>query len=260
MNDTQDRGERAILTAQQQTELEQLIAEWQMSDADAQTLRSLTRLLVGGALLGWDELRAHLRAWESEVDQQHPWQGETLWVELEEPNQVEPVEISRKQVRHTLLGLAFELQDRWVRRSRSAVSVAGRLTSTMASPVVGRIERNPRWRPLRNRYERLIEKGETVTQRWLDRGQYEEARSRRLVEIAVKRSFDTTMDELGNAPALEELVRKQSAGLGQTAIEEVRARTVSGDILAEHLVRSILRRKPRRELPPTQTQTEEADS
>ena len=56
------------------------------------------------------------------------------------------------------------------------------------------------------------------------------------------------MDQLGSAPALEDLVRKQSAGLGQTAVEEVRASTVSGDQLAEHIVRSIFRRKPREEL------------
>jgi hypothetical protein len=56
------------------------------------------------------------------------------------------------------------------------------------------------------------------------------------------------MDQLGNAPALEDLVRKQSAGLGQTAIDEVRASTVSGDQVAEKVVRTIFRRKPREEL------------
>jgi hypothetical protein len=68
------------------------------------------------------------------------------------------------------------------------------------------------------------------------------------------------MDQLGSAPALEDLIRKQSAGLGQTAIDEVRASTVSGDQLAEQVVRSIFRRKPREELNQDPVGAEQNDS
>jgi hypothetical protein len=57
------------------------------------------------------------------------------------------------------------------------------------------------------------------------------------------------MEELGKAPALQNLVRKQSAGLTQDVLDEVRERTVSGDYMAEHVARSLLRRVPRRYLP-----------
>ena len=56
------------------------------------------------------------------------------------------------------------------------------------------------------------------------------------------------MELLSEAPALEKLIRDQSVGLTQTALDEARARTVGGDMFAENIARSILRRVPRREL------------
>jgi hypothetical protein len=64
------------------------------------------------------------------------------------------------------------------------------------------------------------------------------------------------MDQLGQAPQLQDLVKKQSAGLGQDVLDEVRERTVTGDQAAEKLVRTILRRAPRETLPAPTTAAE----
>jgi hypothetical protein len=134
------------------------------------------------------------------------------------------------------------------------------MSKTLLGPVLERMESEPRLRPIQSRYEALARRGESVTRRWVDRGRHEEKRSRRLVRLAVQRSFDTSMDQLGNAPALEDLIRKQSTGLGQTAIDEVRASTVTGDQLAERVARSIFRRKPREEGHPDPVAVDQDDS
>jgi hypothetical protein len=94
----------------------------------------------------------------------------------------------------------------------------------------------------------------------VDRGRLEESHSRKLVRHAVQEGFNSSMDQLGQAPALQNLVRKQSAGLTQDVVDEVRSRTVSADIITESLARSILRRTPRRNLPPPERLSSEEES
>ena len=48
---------------------------------------------------------------------------------------------------------------------------------------------------------------------------------------------------------LADLVQKKSVGLATEAVDEFRSRTVSADVMAENIVRRILRRPPRTELP-----------
>jgi hypothetical protein len=233
------------LSPTQQAEIEEIVVNWDMNEQDAQTLRSLTRLLVGGALVSWEELREHLMRWEVEATQadetQDPRQEGAI-IGSDQP------ETDSEILRYALIGAFFESQDRWIRRSQSAVNFAGQVSKALLNPVFKRVENEPRLRPIQTRYEALARRGEAVTQRWVNRGRFEENHGRRLARLAAQRSFDTSMDQLGNAPALEDLVRKQSAGLGQTAIDEVRASTVSGDQVAEKVVRTIFRRKPREEL------------
>ena len=111
------------------------------------------------------------------------------------------------------------------------------------------MDRSKRLRPVRSRFEDLVKRGEAVTDRWIQRGQIEESHSRRLVLTATQDTFDASMEQLGQAPELQNLVKAQSAGLSREVLDEVRSRTVSGDLVAEGFVRRVLRRAPRGELP-----------
>ena len=102
---------------------------------------------------------------------------------------------------------------------------------------------------IRSRFDDLVRRGEAVTDRWIQRGQIEESHSRRLVLTATQDTFDASMEQLGQAPELQNLVKAQSAGLSREMLDEVRARTVSGDLVAEGFVRRVLGRAPRSELP-----------
>jgi hypothetical protein len=223
----------------EEDQLEEFIDNMNMAEADAESLRSLTRLLVGGALVGWDELLSHLQAWENEIAAAQAQESDAINAPPQDP---------AATLRFAMIGLLFESQDRLVKGSKKALNLFWQATESFWSPVLNRAGASRQLDPVRNRYDELVRRGEAVTRRWVDRGQNEEARSRQLARTAAQQSFDTSMDQLGQAPALEELIRRQSAGLTQTAMDEARSRTVSGDMVAENLARSILRRVPRRQL------------
>ena len=67
MEERPDQLQSTGSTAAQDEELEQIIRQWNMDEEDAANLRSISRLLVGGALVGYDELLAFLRSWEDET-------------------------------------------------------------------------------------------------------------------------------------------------------------------------------------------------
>jgi hypothetical protein len=238
-------------TAAQDEQLEEIIRQWHLDDEDAATLRSISRLLVGGALVGYDELLAHLRSWEDDTRRTIVQRESAL-----PGSQSAGSEAPSTVLRYAALGLFFEAQDRWIRRGRAAADLFGRTTDALLSPAFKRMDETPRLRRTRGRFEKLVRRGEAVTGRWVQRGRIEETYGRRLARTAGQEGFDSSMDQLGQAPALQDLVRKQSAGLTQDVLDEVRERTVTGDYAAEHVARSLLRRVPRRYLPPSTIEEE----
>jgi dihydroneopterin aldolase len=66
---------------------------------------------------------------------------------------------------------------------------------------------------------------------------------------ALTERVDKAIDYLTANEEVQELVQSQSAGLIDEVIEEARERTVSADNFLEAVVRSVLRRPPRWELP-----------
>jgi hypothetical protein len=224
------------------------------ANQESSTLRSLTRLLIGGALVGWDQLHIHLNKWETSVEAQPA--SPTGSDESDDSSAVASSEIT---IRNSLIGILFEAQDRSLRRGKQLLNLAGRTGAAFASPLERQLDQNPRLTPVRSRFDKLVARGETAAERWVKRGRLEEDRSRRLAMTAGGEGFNTFMDRLGEAPALQDLVRKQSAGLTQDAIDVVRTRTVSGDMMAESVARSLLRRKPRHELAPPPTAGDQKD-
>ncbi len=169
IEETSVAEDRPELTASQQAAIEEIVVSWDMNEQDAQTLRSLTRLLVGGALVSWDEIREHLRSWEFEISQANQDQDSR-----QEGASIAPVrpETDSVMLRYALIGAFFETQDRWIRRSQSALKFAGQMSKTLLGPVLERVESEPRLRPIQSRYEALARRGESVTRRWVDRGRY----------------------------------------------------------------------------------------
>jgi hypothetical protein len=233
-----------------------LIQNEPVSKDDSSLLHSFTRLILGGALEGWDQFTTRLQAWEEEnssLQASQPDEPSLVIIDndpegpVAEPTQ--PAESQAKIVRLAITGILFKGQTRMVRRRARAINVANQKTTAMLSPLASWAGRQKRFRPAKSRFDALVQRGELVSREWIDRGRIEDAKSRQLIRTAARESFGDTMDELGQAPALQDLVRKQSAGLTQDALDEVRVRTVSGDYLLEQFLRSILRRIPRSQIP-----------
>ncbi len=249
--------------------LEEIIQRLGLDDESTDKVRTLLRLAVGGALIGWDELFNRLEQWEAGVQDPHS-QGEpgartVVFVEPGSRVTPERTPASRtvaknQELRYLLLGLLFETESRIHERSSALIDFAGQTTSSVLSPLVRWMDRSERLQPARSRFDRLVQRGEEVTDRWIQRGRLEESHSRRLVVTASQDTFDSSMELLGQAPELQNLVKMQSAGLSREVLDEVRSRTVSGDLVAEGFVRRLLRRAPRGDLPDSTVTSEESQS
>jgi len=103
--------------------------------------------------------------------------------------------------------------------------------------------------PLRSEIDGLAERGQQQIENWIDIGRVEDQASRDLTQAAIYERVDYAIDYLTADDGVQELIQSQSVGLVDEIIEETRERTVSADNFLESLVRSILRRPPRWELP-----------
>jgi hypothetical protein len=235
--------------------VEEILTRMDMNEGETDNIRTILRLMVGGASIGWDELLAHLEQWEEEVrtppQSQHGEEsGQSGTIVFVEPgSRAAQPKSQSEEFRYLLLGLLFETESRLHQRGSTVLKLAGQTTNAFMSPMIRWMNRNERLEPARSRFDKLVKRGEVVTDRLIQRGQREESHSRRLVFTATQETFDASMEQLGQAPELQNLVKMQSAGLSKEVLDEVRSRTVSGDYLAEGLVRRVLRRAPRRDLP-----------
>lgn len=205
-------------------------------------LRSLTRLLVGGAIEGTSQLTARLQRYEEALRQE----AAEMAAEGYEREPIEEDELVR--LRYALVGLVFDAQETfwrnvslWARAADRSVRVSGRVAQPVTNSFV--------FNPLRRRYENLIKRGEDRLARWTTHGRVEEQPSRELARRTYNEVIDEFIDRLADNPQLQAVITKQSIGVASDMRDEVRERTVTADNLVEGLVRRILRRTPRGELP-----------
>jgi hypothetical protein len=247
-------------------------------------IKSFTRLLVGGIEIGWESLLARLDAWEGAVDQEQsnllqntaqasaqpllqsnagiPPSSEVILVESRDvdDSQVERIQVSADQIegvplpatiRHTLLGVLFAAQDRFLESAKSFAKIDRDLYQA-ASPIINplsRIVSSQSFTPMRDRFERYVDRGQQEVDQLAQLGRLEERHSRALVEQAFFQSVDGSLDYLAQNEGIQELVQTQGTSLATDMIYEVRERTVSADNLVEGLIRYILRRPSRTDLP-----------
>lgn len=244
-------GDNIPINPSDEERLENVLQSLELDDEGTDNMRTILRLMVGGAIVGWDELLTHLEQWEKE-GRVPPAPGHTqagTVVFVEPGSRTSPPLSESQELRYLLLGLLFETESRVHQRGSAVLKLAGQTTDALLSPWIRWMERSERLGPVRSRFDDLVRRGEAVTDRLIQRGQIEESNSRRLVLTATQDTFDSSMEQLGQAPELQNLVKAQSAGISREVLDEVRSRTVSGDLVAEGLVRRILRRTPRSELP-----------
>ena len=226
-------------------------------------MRALTRLFVGGALTGAEELLRMLNAWEDELEKlraapppgTHSANGgpqDMPFVFSQPPVEETPAVL----LRYALIGWLMDSEARLSKRisqaekiSRGIWDITEPWVKPLVTPWLSTLKKSRLLSPLRHEYADFLRRGQTELERWVQIGRQEELRSRDLTRMAARHTVDDSITYLAHNPQVEQLVETQSSGLANEVVEEVRERTVSADTFLESLARTLLRRPSRLKLP-----------
>ena len=228
-------------------------------------LRSITRLLVGGLILGTDALQGRLESWETQeepedlpevidAETQKPLEFDPLPESLPPPGLTVPSKRVDSDLRYALIGLIFEGEEQ-LEKGLALTKRIGSFAGRIIDPFVRPITKIPN--PAASRFDRLVQRGQSEVDSWISRGREEEFRSRQMAQEAATSTVDESITYMAQNPALEELVQTQSVSLAKQILELVRSDAVSADYFFEGLVRYAFARKPRYLLPPPSPEVQE---
>ena len=113
----------------------------------------------------------------------------------------------------------------------------------------------PKESPLRKPLETRLARWSEQAARIIQEGEVEELKGRALAIGALGRLISEIMEEAAENPELQEFVQEmvsqQGMGMATSALDNARSVTITADDAAEGLLRWLLRRTPRRDLPPS---------
>jgi hypothetical protein len=198
-------------------------------------LPTLTRLLVGGAVIGLDELLSRSGHLQTEISQA-----------IAQKMAIGPhADLERNRRYLMVIGLLFETPE----ALSSGLSKVGQVTGSAAGAVgkvLGPIYNSRLARPIKKRCDNLLARGEATAERWTERGRGEEQVSRALTEQVVDELIQDiaieVMTRLAQKPEVREMVQQQSVSLAGEVVGQVRQGTASTDAFLERLARALIRR------------------
>jgi hypothetical protein len=204
--------------------------------ARVEDLQTMLRVLVGGVLEGTDELMRRLKAAQAELE---PSAATTT---------VDPNETDLDRLRYALISTLIQTPELMREGLTSAGRVSNKATG-FVSKVVGPVASSRLMKPVRQRTDRLIARGQARVDRLLERGRAEEQVGRVLARRATANGVDELLDYLAQKPEIRDLVQQQSMGMADEMMGEIQNRSAAADALAERIARAILRRPQRETLP-----------
>lgn len=221
-------------------------------------LRSITRLLIGGVLQGSEIIVGQLRDWEDHPESEdfRVLEGEAqtqsdvdpLPEILPPPHVRQPLQGNPSDVRHALIGLVFEGEEN-LEKGLSAAKQVGNFALRVTDPLFRPFLKLGMVNPAKKSFGRLVDRGQSEMDRWVDRGREEEALSRQLTQQATTSTVDQSILYMAENEAITELIQTQGVSLAEQILELIRAMALSADYFFEGLARYTLRRKPRYLLP-----------
>jgi hypothetical protein len=205
---------------------------------DHDSIDLVLRFLVGLLALGGDEAARRLQEMQHRLDA-----DPALWKAGTPPER----KTFRRRAWHLGVGLVRRGQKRLRRGIRRGYDLSQRALDGLSSTSLTRPVRRPieaqvlRWR----RQAVLLEQ----------EGALEEQKGRALATGTLVTLIQDLMDELSRNPELQEfvetLIGQQGVGMATSVMDNARSVTLTADDAAEGLLRWLLRRTPRRELPPS---------
>ncbi|MGZ3581595.1 MAG: hypothetical protein ACXWQR_09500 [Ktedonobacterales bacterium] len=203
------------------------------------TTSAVLRLLIGGLLVGADELRLRLRQWEATA---HSAPSATVQQTVPQSLRHAPAPAS---LRYAFIGMLFETETRMRQQLSTVLTRLARLSEeteylyvTTVEPALSQTPLDP----VLMRLDEMLFKAGAAVDRWTARGWLEEQQSRGMARQASVSVVDELIDYMARNPEVRELIEQQGVSMAGEAVDEVRERTASADMWVERLTRSLLRR------------------
>lgn len=210
-----------------------------------ENLQLLSRLVIGFLFLGGDELMQRLRFLQRQIDEEPRLSGSGMRPEEES---------SLDFMRYLAMGL-FVRGEKTVARG---VQAGVRLSMGTAAKVLGGLNRltdNRITHPLRRPAEARLRKLGDEALQIINEGRREDQNARLLAGRTAADVIDEVLAYVIEDPELYRVltaaVGQQGAGLANLVSENARSAAASGDSAAEGFIRRLLRRTPRKQLPPS---------
>ena len=200
------------------------------------SIDAMTRLLLGGAADFSDLFLQILEKWEEDV------------VNRQTATIVEQEEDVGDILRYLIIGLAFQSQ-RQVRSTTKTVGswLLGAADTTLS--ITRPVRNSWLFSPARRVTNSVTSRLEDNISELVRTGRSEEFMGRLMAETALVESVDWVMDYIAHNPQIRDLVQQQALGFTEEISVAVRARSVSADNIIDGVLRKLLRRTPRTDLP-----------
>lgn len=192
---------------------------------------AVLRLLVGGMLVGADQLRDRLQRWDERP----------LAIDA---GAMRSPQTASASMRRALIGATFEAQARLRRRFSTMMTRVERLADD-ANLIYTRLAFAVRGTPLdsaRAQVDELLFLALAAVDRWTERGRREEQYGRQMAEQATVSVIDELLDYMARNPEVRKLIEQQGTSMAESAVGEVRERTASADQWIERLAHNLLHR------------------
>jgi hypothetical protein len=216
-----------------------------LADLDFENVQLLSRFLLGALLMGGGALTGIMRDVQREI-------------EANPQLLAQDAEAEDESLRDLLRYLSIGLFVRGQKKAIGLVQGGFRLSLDATRWVLGGAGRaSNRWfgRPVRRAMAPRVQRLEREAELVIEEGRLEEQKARLMTVGTIDELVDQVVEALAQSPELTdmviELVGQQGVGLASVAGDNARSLSVIADNLSERLVRGVLRRKPRQDLPPS---------
>ena len=207
------------------------------------TAAALLRLLVGGALVGMDELRTRLERWQEATQASAQTVHQTT-------RRTTRNDDATNHLRRAALYARRDAVETETRMRRGFATMAARFSrfsrlsgeANIFYTTLGSDWHRTPFDPLRVRLDEMRFRAMETVDRWADRGWAEEQQGRRMAQQAVAGVIDELLDYMAQNPEVRHLIEEQGMGMAETAVDEVRERTASADMWIERIAHNLLHR------------------
>jgi hypothetical protein len=214
-------------------------------ELDAARAQLLTRLALGFVIVGAEQLSQRLRDVQSDDEAI----SEIL---IQEPETYDDTAFDL--LRYLAIGAVMRGERKVVRSIYGGFRRSFRATGWL----VGKLDTatdNRLARPFRRPFEARVKRLEQTLDTYVREGRIEERRSRELATDTVEEITGDVVDWIAHSPDVNQMARDviggQGVGLAEVAQDNARQATVTGDDALENIIRRILRKSPRDQLPPS---------